>query len=86
MISISNMVAGLIAICILSVGFTFHLGWKHGWAAGFASDQSNTHEQRQPRVRHIGGFIYALGWHKGWDHGFRESMRKKTEPNRSKTP
>ncbi|HEY2469493.1 MAG TPA: hypothetical protein VGI45_16850 [Terracidiphilus sp.] len=76
MISVSNLVVGLIAILILSVGFTFHLGWRHGWAAGFSSGQLSTDEKPQPRVKHILGFIYALGWHKGWDYGLREAMRK----------
>lgn len=77
MISVSNFVAGFIILGVLSVGFTFHLGWRHGWTAGFASGKiAEPLDDPQPRVKHLFGFIYALGWHKGWDYGFRDAVRK----------
>jgi hypothetical protein len=77
--TIFSIVAAFFAVVILTVGFTFHLGWRHGWIVGFGVGKDGSNESQQPRVKHLFGLIYALGWHKGWDYGFREGMRKEAE-------
>jgi hypothetical protein len=83
MLSISDLIPAAIVLLILSAGFSYHLGWRHGWKAGFLSEQAGSEEQ-QPRANHPWGFIYGLGWHHGWDHGFREATRQLSRQKRSK--
>lgn len=75
-ISVATFVVGAVAILAVGTGFTFHLGWRHGWGEGFRAgsriETTKDGEEHQPAVKNLFGFLYALGWHLGWDYGFRK--------------
>jgi len=83
MLSITHLLVPAILVLIVSAAFSYHLGWRHGWDAGFLAYQ-RSREESQPRAKHPWGFIYGLGWHRGWDHGFREASRQLSDQTRSK--
>jgi hypothetical protein len=75
-VPVSDLMEGTIALFAVGTGFTFHLGWRHGWSEGFRAgnriETTKDGEEHQPAVKNLFGFLYALGWHLGWDYGFRK--------------
>jgi hypothetical protein len=82
MASIAQLLLAATAIVVLVSGFSYHLGWRHGWECGFAEGR-HMQTNGQPRPKGPFSFIYGLGWHRGWDRGFRKAVRGQSKQNRT---